>query len=155
MLLRGFNFRNRSSHNCQHHYQNTSENWMKVQHVHNHNPPSSISSGPQLTIQIRGEPSGDTLCKSTSQKSNINPRSTSNVQIQELANWKIGEQRVTQHLNNVYGLAHLLTMACHGHLRVGGSGRVVAYEKFSHVHRVDKQTTFDKQKPRALSIGGQ
>lgn len=104
---------------------------MKVQHVDNHNPPSSISSSPQLTIQIRGEPPGDTLCKSTSQKSNINPRSTFTVQIQVLAKREIGMQTVTQHLNKVYGLAHLLWMACHRQLRVAGSGRIVAVKRFS------------------------
>lgn len=61
---------------------------MKVQHVDNHNPPSSISSSPQLTILIRGEPLGDTLCKSALRKSNNNPRNTSIVQIQALANWE-------------------------------------------------------------------
>lgn len=108
-----FNFSNRSSHNCQHHYQNTSENWMKVRHADNHNPPSSISSCPQLTIQIRGEPLGDTLCKSTLQKNNVNPRNTSVVQTEALANWEIGLQRATRHLNKVSHLACLLQMTWH------------------------------------------
>lgn len=108
-----FNFSNRSSHNCQHHYQNTSENWMKVRHADNHNPPSSISHCPRLTIQIRGEPLGDTLCKSTLQKNNINPRNTSAVWMEMLANQEIGPRRAARHLNEVYCLAGLLWMTWH------------------------------------------
>lgn len=103
---------------------------MEVQHVDSHNPPSSISSSPQLTILIRGEPLGDTLCKSALQKSNINPRNTSIVQIQALANWETGIQTATWHLNKIYGLAYLLWMTWYRQLRVEGSWGVIAYEMF-------------------------
>ena len=59
---------------------------MKAQHEDNYNPRHQSLAGPQLTIQIRGEPRGDTFCKPTSQESNINPISTSTVQLQALVN---------------------------------------------------------------------
>lgn len=113
---------------------------MKVQHVDNHNPPSSISKSPQLTIPMRRWASRGHTLNINFTKSNINPRNTSILWTQSLDNWGSGmKRRITTLAQSFSSGLFVARWHSTGNFGLKVAGSCCPWEAFQK-HRVDEET---------------